>query len=68
MRTFHQRFTLSAKIAILLAASLSFYLFWNKMILGGLIVAFAVVMMIERVSHSSYSFVERNGEQWLLVR
>jgi hypothetical protein len=67
MRTFHQRFTLAAKIAVLLAALLAFYLFWNKMMLGGLIVAFAVVMMIERVSHSSYSFVERGGEQWLLV-
>ena len=57
MRTFHQRFTLSAKIAILLAVSLSFYLFWNKMILGGLIVAFAVVMMIERVSHTNENII-----------
>lgn len=67
MRTFHQRFSLASKIAVLLATSLTFYLFWNKMFIFGVIVAFAVVVMVERVSHSSYSFVEKEGEQWLVV-
>ena len=67
MRTFHQRFSLASKIAVLLATSLAFYLFWNKMFIFGVIVAFAVVVMVERVSHSSYSFVEKEGEQWLVV-
>ena len=67
MRTFHQRFTLASKIAVFLATSLAFYLFWNKMFIFGVIVAFAVVVMVERVSHSSYSFVEKEGEQWLVV-
>lgn len=67
MRTFHQRFSLASKIAVLLATSLAFYLFWNKMFIFGVIVAFTVVVMVERVSHSSYSFVEKEGEQWLVV-
>ena len=67
LRTFHQRFSLASKIAVLLATSLAFYLFWNKMFIFGVIVAFAVVVMVERVSHSSYSFVEKEGEQWLVV-
>lgn len=67
MRTFHQRFSLASKIAVLLATSLAFYLFWNKMFIFGVIVTFAVVVMVERVSHSSYSFVEKEGEQWLVV-
>lgn len=67
MRTFHQRFSLASKIAVLLATSLAFYLFWNKMFIFGVIVAFAVVVMVERVSHSSYTFVEKEGEQWLVV-
>lgn len=57
-RTFHHHFTLSAKCGIALLAMLTFYLFWEKMVVVGLVVVVALVVMMERVIHTSYTFTE----------
>jgi len=62
-RTFHHHFTLAAKCGIALFAMLALYLFWEKMAIVGLFVVVAVVVMMERVMHTSYTFM---GDKFLI--
>ncbi|MGI6232467.1 MAG: PH domain-containing protein [Prevotella sp.] len=63
-RTFHHRFTLGAKCALLLCGAGAFYLFWMRAVLLGLVVCIIFIMIMERVLHSEY--IIDNGS--LLIR
>ena len=71
-RTFHKRFTLSAKMGITLFTLLAAYFFWTKVAILGILVAIIIVGMIERVLHTTYSIslvkpIDRNEEMWFLI-
>ena len=66
-KLFHQRFTLSSKCGITLFTLLAFYLFWNKMAIFGACVAVAIVVMIERVIHTTYSFESGEDDDILVI-
>ena len=69
-RIFHQRFTLTSKCAISLFTLLAFYFLWNKMALPALMVVIVIVMMIERVLHTTYTLLldEDEVEQLVIYR
>jgi hypothetical protein len=67
-RIFHQRFTLTSKCAISLFTLLVFYFLWNKIAIPALLVVIVIVMMIERVLHTTYTFrLDENGVQQLVI-
>ena len=67
-RIFHQRFTLTSKCAISLFTLLAFYFLWNKIALPALLVVIVIVMMIERVLHTTYTFlIDEDGVQQLVI-
>lgn len=57
-RTFHQHFSLGTSCGIILFAVVSFWLFWQKWPVPGLITALACVALMERMLHSEYIFHE----------
>lgn len=57
-RIFHQRFTLASKCGIMIFTLLAFYFFWMRSTINaclGLIVMIVLVVMIERVIHTTYT-------------
>ena len=66
-RIFHQRFTLTSKCAISLFTLLAFYFLWNKMAIPALLVVIVIVMMIERVLHTTYTLLLDEDEVQRLV-
>ena len=71
-RTFHQRFTMGAKCGISLFTLLAFYLFWMKTAILAIFVVIIIVGMMERVSHTTYTFrrvkpIDRDGEYEFLI-
>ena len=57
-RTFHHRFTLSAKCLIALLGLLAFWLFWQRMPLVASVVVMMALLMMERVLHGSYTLTD----------
>ena len=57
-RTFHSRFTMSAKLTIILLGIASFLLMW-RMSIAALPVMMMLVISIERVIHTEYVFTEK---------
>lgn len=66
-RVFHQRFTLIAKCSIALFSLLAAYFFWIKSALIGTTILMVVVGIIERVVHSSYTFVATDQGEVLTI-
>ena len=67
-RIFHQRFTFTSKCAISLFTLLAFYFLWNKIAIPALLVVIVIVMMIERVLHTTYTFfLDENGVEQLMI-
>ena len=65
-RTFHQRLSPASVCGILAFALLALYMFWTKSALVGCLLAAAVVLMIERVVHTTYVFRRNDGEEEML--
>lgn len=60
-RLYHQRFTLAAKSSITIITLLAVYLFWFRSLfhaLIGILIVLLLVMMIERVIHTSYTLTD----------
>ena len=55
-RTFHKRFTLTARIGVAVFAILTLYFFWVKLAIIGIFVAIIIVGMIERILNTTYTF------------
>ena len=55
-RTFHKRFTLTARIGVAVFAILALYFFWVKLAIIGIFVAIIIVGMIERIQNTTYTF------------
>lgn len=53
-RSFHHRTTLGAVCGILLFLLLALYAFWIKNAVVGLIMAFLLIVLVERTLHSEY--------------
>ena len=71
-RTFHKRFTMSARIGIIVFALLAGYFFWVKMAIIGILLAIVIVGMIERILNTTYTFkkvkpIDRDDEMEYLI-
>ena len=71
-RTFHQRFTSSAKWGIALCSLLTLHFFWVQKAVVGLLLVIVIVGMIDRVLHTVYIFrrvkpIDREEEHEFLV-
>ncbi len=71
-RTFHKRFTLPARIGVVVFALLAGYFFWMKVAVVGILVAIVIVGMIERILHTTYTFrrvkpIDRDEEMDYLI-
>ncbi len=71
-RTFHKRFTMSARIGIIVFALLAGYSFWVKMAIIGILLAIVIVGMIERILNTTYTFkkvkpIDRDDEMEYLI-
>ena len=71
-RTFHKRFTMSARIGIVVFALLAGYFFWVKMAIIGILLAIVIVGMIERILNTTYTFkkvkpIDRDDEMEYLI-
>ena len=55
-RTFHKRFTRTARIGVAGFAILALYFFWVKLAIIGIFVAIIIVGMIERILNTTYTF------------
>ena len=66
-RTFHRHFSIATVCGIVVFSILAFFLFWSKAAIFGLLLTFVVVMMTERVLHTSYRFVRQGHEQLLII-
>lgn len=55
-RTFHHRVTIGAVSGIILLLVLAVYAFWVKSVILGLLLALALVLVIERSLHTEYIF------------
>ena len=65
-RTFHQRLSPASVCGILAFALLALYMFWTKSALAGCLLVAVVVLMIERVVHTTYVFRRNDGEEEML--
>jgi hypothetical protein len=65
-RTFHQRLSPASVCGILAFALLALYMFWTKSALTGCLLAAVVVLMIERVVHTTYVFRRNDEEEEML--
>ena len=66
-RTFHQQFTMANKCGITAFSLLAFYLLWQKAALTGLFVAVIVVLMIERMIYTTYTFTVSERSEVLRI-
>ena len=71
-RTFHKRFTVTAKAGIVIFAILAGYFFWVKTAIIGILLAIVIVGMIERILNTSYTFrrvkpIDRDDEMEYLI-
>lgn len=71
-RTFHKRFTLPAKLGVLIFALLAGYFFWVKAAIIGILLAIVIVGMIERILNTTYIFkwvrpIDRDKEMNFIV-
>ena len=66
-RTFHQRVSPASACGILAFALLALYMFWTKSVLTGCLLAAVVVLMIERVVHTTYVFRRNDDEEMLYI-
>ncbi|HEY9551518.1 MAG TPA: hypothetical protein VIQ97_04460 [Prevotella sp.] len=66
-RVFHQRFAFSAKCAIALFSLLAAYFLWHRNALPGVLTLAVVVVMIERVVHSTYTFMHTEQGEVLVI-
>ncbi len=71
-RTFHKRFTLTARIGVAVFAFLAGYFFWVKMAIIGIFLAIVIVGMIERILNTTYTFkkvkpIDRDEEMEYLI-
>ena len=66
-RTFHQQFTMANKCGITVFSLLALYLLWQKAALTGLFVAVIVVLMIERMIHTTYTFTVSERSEVLRI-
>ncbi len=64
-RTFHQRLSPATSCGILAFGLLALYMFWIKSVLAGCLLAIVVVVIIERIMHTTYVF-RNNGEEEML--
>ena len=55
-RTFHHRFSVFSICGVVLFGAISFWLFWQKWVVLGLLMALVCVVLLERVLHSEYVF------------
>ena len=65
-RTFHQRVSPASACGILAFALLALYMFWTKSALVGCLLAAVVVLMIERVVHTTYVFRRNDSDEEML--
>ena len=65
-RTFHQRVSPASACGILAFALLALYMFWTKSALVGCLLVAVVVLMIERVVHTTYMFRRNDGDEEML--
>ena len=65
-RTFHQRVSPASACGILAFALLALYMFWTNSALVGCLLAAVVVLMIERVVHTTYVFRRNDGDEEML--
>ena len=65
-RTFHQRLSPASVCGILAFALLALYMFWTNSALVGCLLAAVVVLMIERVVHTTYVFRRNDGDEEML--
>ena len=65
-RTFHQRLSPASVCGILALALLALYMFWTKRAQAGCLLAAVVVLMIERVVHTTYVFRRNDDEEEML--
>ncbi len=66
-RTFHRHFSISAACGITVFAVLSFFFFISKAPVSGLLMALIVVLMTERMIHTTYVLTQENGENVLII-
>lgn len=71
-RTFHKRFTLTARIGMVVFAVLAGYFFWMKVAIIGILVAIVIVGLIERVLNTTFTFkrvkpIDRDDEMEYLI-
>ncbi len=71
-RTFHKRFTATARIGVVFFAILAGYFFWIKMAIVGILLAIVIVGMIERILNTTYTFrkvkpIDRDDEMEFLI-
>ena len=66
-RTFHQRLSPASVCGILAFALLALYMFWTKSAQAGCLLAAVVVLMIERVVHTTYVFRRNDDEEMLYI-
>ena len=59
-RSFHHRTTVGAMCGILLFLLLALYAFWIKNAVVGLIMAFLLIVLVERTLHSEYIISDGN--------
>lgn len=57
-RIFHQRITMAWKCVLVLNSFLVLYFFWIKMAILGLLFVMIVVGMLERLLHTTYTFLQ----------
>ncbi|WP_044122793.1 hypothetical protein [Segatella baroniae] len=66
-RTFHRHLSIAGVCGIIVFSILAFFLFWSKSPVAGLALALVVVLMTERMLHTSYIFTQERGEQLLVI-
>ena len=71
-RTFHKRFSVTARIGVAVFALLAGYFFWVKMAIIGIFLAIIIVGMIERILNTTYTFkkvkpIDRDDEMEYLI-
>ena len=71
-RTFHKRFSVTARIGVVVFALLAGYCFWVKMAIIGIFLAIIIVGMIERILNTTYTFkkvkpIDRDDEMEYLI-
>ena len=66
-RTFHRHFSIVTVCGIVAFAILAFFLFWSKAAILGFLLILVVVILMERMLHTSYRFVRQGHEQVLII-